>query len=178
MNTDEIQCIMMRANIGMCRFLGVFPADQVPIDGGGGVGRRWCCVANTDPHERPGEHWVAFYFDGRVCEYFDPYGMPLQVYPALHKRLRNAAVTCQVSTAVQPPLSSTCGHYCIFFLCSRSGSSLVRIVERLLRIPMRARDSFILHHVRTLTSTLSIRRPCRDACKGSQCCTPRNDVLQ
>lgn len=173
MNTDEINCILNRAlRNSVMSFRGVFPADEVPV-GDVPVG---CCVANTDPHDRPGEHWVALVFDNNVCEYFDPYGMSLEAYPALHKRLRNVAVTCQASQPVQPPLSSTCGHFCVYFLCRRSTSSLARIVNDLLHIPIHARDSFIFNHVRMLTSTLRIQRPCRDPCKGSQCCAPRRNL--
>lgn len=174
MNTDEIQCILSRAlssssNTSL-NFRGVYAADRVPVASGS-----WCCVANTDPHDRPGEHWVALVFgDHGGCEYFDSYAMPLETYPALHKRLRNVDVVCRAVQPVQPPFSTACGHFCIYFLCCRSSMmSLARIVERLLRIPMRSRDSFVYDHVRMLTSTLNIRRPCRDPCKNSQCCVPR-----
>ena len=35
-------------------------------------------VINSDPSSKPGEHWVAVYFDKRSRgEYFDSYGLPL-----------------------------------------------------------------------------------------------------
>jgi hypothetical protein len=168
MNTDELKCILVRAlrNTNM-RFRGVYAADRVPQTGG-----QWCCVANTDPQDKPGQHWVALVFGNDSCEYFDPYGLPLETYPALHKRMRSVNVTCQSSSPVQPPLSVTCGHFCIYYLCSRTRLPLGRIVNRLLSIPVRARDSFVLNHVRKLTFTLGVRRPCRSLCKGSQCCRP------
>ena len=172
MNTDEIQCILKRAKLGM-RFLGVFPADKVPKHGhGDGMS---CCVANTDPHDRPGEHWVAFVWKGKeLYEYFDPYGMPLETYQTLHETmmLMQQWPRSVSSTAVQPPLSTACGHFCVYFLCFRSRSmSLASIVSRLVRIPIRSRESFVLSFVRDLTSTLRLRRPCRrSVCRGSQCC--------
>ena len=34
-------------------------------------------VANTDPSDEPGAHWVAFYFQSeRKGEFFDSYGKP------------------------------------------------------------------------------------------------------
>ena len=34
-------------------------------------------VINSDPSSKPGEHWVAVYFDKRGRgEYFDSYGLP------------------------------------------------------------------------------------------------------
>lgn len=174
MNTDELQCILARAlrDSGM-HFLGVYAADLVPRTSGRGRGC-CCCIANTDPHNRPGEHWVALVFEnGQVREYFDPYGMPLETYPALHNRLRNIVLSRQSTWSVQPPLSSMCGHFCIYYLCNRGSLSLTSIVNRLLLVPVRARDTFVFNYVRKLTSSLGIRRPCRDdACKGSQCCVP------
>ncbi len=160
------------------RFRGVFAADRVPESSSGAEScpSRWCCVANTDPYDQPGEHWVALLFDdaGGAIEYFDPYGMPLESYPALCRRLRRVSVTCQAAAPVQPPLSSTCGHFCIYYLCCRGTMSLARIVRRLLDVPVRARDAFVLAYVCRLTSTLGVRRPCRRyQCKGSQCCRPR-----
>lgn len=173
MNTDEIQCILVRALCGSkCRFLGVFPADRVPVDAINNKGLV-CCVANTDPHNRPGEHWVALVLGDGCCEYFDPYGMPLSAYPALDKRLGHVLPTLQAASAVQPPLSSTCGHFCIYYLCCRPYYKLPRIVDRLLLIPERFRDKFVYDYVYDLTAALRIERPCRDACKGSQCCKPR-----
>lgn len=173
MNTDELQCILKRA---LCtHFRGVYAADRVPKTKLRRQRRWWCCVANTDPHDRPGQHWVAFVFDAdAACEYFDPYGMPLETYPALYKRMRHVAASSSISSPVQPPLSSTCGHFCIYYLCCRSrGVSPASIVTRLQAIPVRARDSFVLDYVRSLTFTLGVCRPCRrDLCKGSQCCRP------
>jgi hypothetical protein len=173
MNTDELDCILKRALLRThLNFRGVFAADRVPK----GVGTRvWSCVANTDPHGRPGQHWVAFVFGAESCEYFDPYGMPLEAYPALCEHMRGVA--CQdvvsASSPVQPPLSSACGHFCIYYLCRRCSLPPERIVRRLLAVSMRARDSFVLQYVRKLTLALGVLRPCRrDLCKGLQCCKP------
>jgi len=179
MNTDEIQCILKRAELMTMRFLGVFPADKVPVPVGYKVGvdddRLCCCVANTDPHDRPGEHWVALVWKGKVLyEYFDPYGMPLEMYPALNKTMMTMMKNDMQPTlaAVQPPLSTACGHFCIYFLYYRSRNvSLASIVSRLLRVPVGLRDSVVRSFVRDLTCKLRIRRPCRSkVCMGSQCC--------
>lgn len=190
MNTNEIRCVLSRALMRhgsptpLLRFRGVYAADEVPIDNSNtnavdDASVPWCCVANTDPHDKPGEHWVAFVFDVRnnCYEYFDPYGMPLATYPALHARIHAITASMRqchdpVATHIQPPLSTTCGHFCIYFLCQRSVSSYPQIIKHLLSVPMRHRDTYVYDCMRALTSTLSIRRPCRDACTGSQCCRP------
>jgi hypothetical protein len=33
-------------------------------------------VINTDPHDKPGAHWVCLYVTNAVVEYFDSYGLP------------------------------------------------------------------------------------------------------
>lgn len=182
MNTDEIQCILKRAELMTMRFLGVFPADKVPVPVLVPQGcddddddKLCCCVANTDPDDRPGEHWVAFVWKGKVLyEYFDPYGMPLEMYPALNKTMTAMKKKNMQPTlaAVQPPLSTACGHFCIYFLYYRSRNlSLAGIVSRLLRVSVGFRDSVVRSFVRDLTSKLHVRRPCRsNVCKGSQCC--------
>lgn len=183
MNTDEIRCILQRAlPSSRCRFLGVFPADHVPLNKRDVVASGLsCCVANTDPHARGGEHWVAFVYRGRRCiEYFDPYGMPLVTYPTLYNRMRkhcsDMSSLVSLSAPIQPPLSTACGHFCIYFLFHRCRTSPPsRIVQHLLRLPASARDAYVYSFLQRLTSKLGIERPCRDQiCNGSQCCKPRN----
>ena len=49
---------------------GVYPRDKLPIVNKYSSG----LIANTDPHDKPGTHWVAMYF---ICpwksEFFDSY---------------------------------------------------------------------------------------------------------
>ena len=50
---------------------GVYAADQLPRT----ISYRpLLYIANTDPHFRPGRHWVVIYFDEEHNEYFDPLG--------------------------------------------------------------------------------------------------------
>ena len=38
-------------------------------------------IVNTNPHDRPGRHWIALWTTPEnVCEIFDSYALPLQVY--------------------------------------------------------------------------------------------------
>lgn len=54
------------------RWAGVYPGDQVPQ-----LGKGECCVANLDPADKPGSHWVALVRrrDGRL-QYYDSFGRP------------------------------------------------------------------------------------------------------
>lgn len=95
------------------RYAGVFPADRLP--------RVWtrstALIANTDEHDRPGQHWVAFYIDEQgKGTYFDSYGLP-PLDPRFLQRLRRNSTSHQWNTVpLQGTFSQTCGQYCCVFL--------------------------------------------------------------
>lgn len=100
------------------RYANVYPADRLP--------RVWtrstAIVANTDDHDRPGQHWVAFYIDEQGAgTYFDSYGLS-PVDSRFLLRLRRNSNTYQWNTTpLQGMLSQTCGQYCcvfLYFMCS------------------------------------------------------------
>ena len=37
-------------------------------------------IVNTDPHDEPGQHWLAVWTDGNVCEVLDSYALPMETY--------------------------------------------------------------------------------------------------
>ena len=37
-------------------------------------------IVNTDPHHQPGEHWLALWTQGNVCEVMDSYALPMEKY--------------------------------------------------------------------------------------------------
>ena len=72
MDTREISDILKRDRFTKHHFRGVFACDQLPKQY---MPRPSALVINTDPADKPGQHWVAIYItrDG-VGEYFDSYG--------------------------------------------------------------------------------------------------------
>ncbi len=85
-------------------------------------------ICNTDPHYKPGTHWIAIYVDkwGRR-EYFDSFGMePTAVFKDYMNNL------CRYWTfnpkQLQSVLSSFCGHYCCFYCVFRSSGYDMRKV--------------------------------------------------
>jgi len=72
MNTNEIVNVLStECGLGIS-FAGVFPCDRLPLS----IQNPGAVICNTDPHDKPGAHWVAMYVDGDVGEYFDSYGLP------------------------------------------------------------------------------------------------------
>jgi hypothetical protein len=113
MNTEEIN---RQLNSIDC-FVGTFSRDKLPD-----VNKYPAAVViNTDVSSRPGEHWVAVYFNSeRQAEYFDSYG-----FPPLHidiKRFieKNSIGWCYNTVLLQAIDSITCGKYCVLFITLRS----------------------------------------------------------
>jgi hypothetical protein len=74
-------------------------------------------ILNTDVESGSGEHWcVAFFLEGGVCEFFDPFGSFPSVYQ-LDDILGKRESTTNVynSICVQDIFSKACGHHCLFF---------------------------------------------------------------
>jgi hypothetical protein len=128
MNTAKIGRALRNHQSTSQHFIGVFPSDQLP----GGLPFKPCAlVINTDPADKPGQHWVAAYFDSNgAVDYFDSYGLEPTVRNIdqfLHTH--SDFVFCN-RHQVQGYLSSVCGQYCIFFLSRRcAGASMSDIVQ-------------------------------------------------
>ena len=111
MNSAEILQALHRLNV---RYTGVYSADRLP--------RVWtrstAIVANTDDHDRPGTHWIAFYIDEHgTGTYFDSYGIPPHSDARFLLRLRRNSTTYRWnSKQLQGFFSQTCGQYCCVFL--------------------------------------------------------------
>ena len=78
MNTFQLKEIIEEDKIAKQQFQGVYPSDLLP---------KWikaypsAYVANVDPAEKIGNHWVAFYFTkDKKGEFFDSYGESPEMY--------------------------------------------------------------------------------------------------
>lgn len=97
--------------------IGVFPCNKLPSK----IKKPSFIVANTDPSNKPGEHWVAFYFPTKGhAEFFDSFGQPPNkryFTKFLERHSRKYVIN---SHRFQGNFSSTCGNYCCLFLYYRS----------------------------------------------------------
>ena len=93
--------------------MGVFPADRLPRRIS--TKRPLLLVCNTDPHNKPGEHWIAMYLskDG-TGEYFDSLG---ETVPPIFSDFLERHCTNYVfnEEQLQSVPSRFCGHYCVFY---------------------------------------------------------------
>ena len=128
MNTSQITHALEHDPVTRKQFCGVFPSDKLPrsLD-------RYPCglIANTDPSNKSGTHWVAFYFPSeKKGEFFDSYGhAPEQYRKSFGNFLKTHAWNFN-KRKLQSAWSDVCGQYCIFFLSHRArGFSTSQIVH-------------------------------------------------
>ena len=78
LHAGVIECLVSRL-VDNVRWLGVFARDELPD-----INREilpWCLTLNTDPKDKPGTHWLAFYApSARRIELFDSFGFSSSMY--------------------------------------------------------------------------------------------------
>ena len=123
MNSQQIDRILKR-HVGR-RFQGVFSSDNLPE-------RPTLLIANTEPANRPGDHWVAISVDrSGNGQYFDSYGRPpsktFRDYMNRHCRKKTWTYSRK---QLQSAASNVCGQYCIVWclLNSRAAVDLSRLL--------------------------------------------------
>jgi len=110
MNSLEILQALRHLSV---RYANVYPADRLP--------RVWtrsiAIIANTYDHDRPSQHWVAFYIDEYgTGTYFDNYELPLLDSRFLLRFRRNSTTHRWNTMQPQGMLFQTCRQYCCLFL--------------------------------------------------------------
>ena len=101
-------------------FQGVYPSDKLPAS----VSQfPALLIANVDTNDKPGSHWVAFYFTKeQEGEFFDSYGSPPSKYSGTFTTfLNNSSNQRSFNTmTLQSIYSKVCRHYCLYFALYRS----------------------------------------------------------
>lgn len=126
MNTDQLYKVLKER----CRktFLGVYAIDQLPRTLP--TKRPLLLVCNTDPIQKPGQHWIAIYIGpNSYGEYFDSLGLTV---PSTFKKFldRYCSRWITVDRQLQSVISSFCGHYCVYYCYWREkGRDLNKIVN-------------------------------------------------
>lgn len=143
MNTKQVNMVLFNSiNPAKCNVLGTFPKNLIPSP----LNHQQfpsCYVANTDNDSEPGEHWVAFYFPNEnEYEFFDSYGQPPYTYQ--FPNLNSYMLSNYNSLILQSLTSNTCGHFCLYYLYSRSnGFSLRHIQNSFSKFDFKWNDKFV-----------------------------------
>ena len=108
-------------------FIGIFPRDRLPASLP--PYRPLLIVCNTDPHYKPGQHWIALYIGTRGRgKYFDSFGIyPPLIFSSFFNK--NCSEWIYNSKRIQSVVSTFCGQFCIFYcLYKQLGYELKDIV--------------------------------------------------
>jgi len=159
MDTHQIETILATDPIVRPYLRGVLASDQLPRQARGAF------VINTDPHDRPGEHWVACYID-ETGDYFDSYGLPPWLLPITNFMNRNTIRWDTNTEILQSPFSDTCGHYCIYFLWHRCRGMSLRDIVATFTHDLQNNDALVRHFVEHLSTDVS--------CRGGQSCVVKS----
>ena len=111
MNTRDLFRHLSRRCNG--QLMGIFPVDKLPWKLPNR--RPLLFVCNTDPHDKPGEHWIVMYLDtdGRG-EYFDSFGRsPSPIFKDYMDK--HCVKWIYNDEQLQSAISRFCGHYCVFY---------------------------------------------------------------
>ena len=92
-------------------------------------------IVNTDPHDRPGEHWLAVWTSGNICAVMDSYGVPLEHYkqaaPLREWIKTHWKYVIANGKALQAFNSQSCGIYTLLYLKTRArGYTLQDFLKR------------------------------------------------
>ena len=110
-------------------------------------------IVNTDPKEKSGQHWLAFYFvSPQEGEFFDSYGHPPQFYN--HRFVSFLNENVQEWTLnhkhLQSDFTAVCGQYCIFFLLHRAQGVSMNSIVNLFSSNRERNDHWVYHFVTQL----------------------------
>jgi hypothetical protein len=112
MNTREIERFINRDRVCRTSFQGVFSRDTLPS-------KPRLLICNTDPSDKPGQHWIAIYVDKNLRgEFFDSFGR----HPDAHFERYMNEHCCSWTynkRQLQSLISSFCGYYCCFYCMFR-----------------------------------------------------------
>lgn len=120
MNTKQLQCVIKCDRVMSDLVSGVYPYDRLPryinnVPQG--------FVANTDSHDKAGQHWVALYItDKYYGEFFCSFGNSISYYS--HHfidffRRRGVNTVISNTRKLQSDDSMLCGFYAVYYLAHR-----------------------------------------------------------
>ncbi len=121
MNTQQIYSVIRKDKTSKDQCRGVYASNKLPMYR---MKRPFFVIANTDPHNKPGKHWVACYFPKRgKAEFFDSEGnVPSKQHRHFTKFLKKHSKQGYVynKQRIQGITSKTCGPYAIHYVMHRA----------------------------------------------------------
>ena len=116
MNTNEIAQVMH-----LCPdFRGVWPCCEIDK-----FKKEDCCglIVNTDPHNKPGQHWIGIYKRGQDISFFDSFGRDIaefeEPFASIMKDFVSGLTADINQKQYQDDDADTCGHWSYYYVLSR-----------------------------------------------------------
>ena len=107
-------------------FYGVVACDHLPKK----PTRKSCSyIVNTDPHDKPGKHWLGIWTKGNVCEVMDSFALTLEYYqaePLNEWIVKHWKYIVTNTRSLQAMNSKSCGHYALMYLKERAMDKLCK----------------------------------------------------
>ena len=144
MNYQQINAIIKMDQTATSQHGGVFPSDGLPTYI---FKRPRFFIANTDPHNKPGRHWVAFYFPKRgPAEFFDSGGRPpSKVHRNFTKFLKKHTKRYVYNKRkLQSVGSNACGPFVMYYVMHRAlGVPMNKIANKFNRKELSKNDRHV-----------------------------------
>ena len=162
--TEELWQVSLHDPILTSVMRGIFPVVNIYPS---------ALIANTDPHDQHGTHWIVMYFvTPDESEFFDSYGFPPETYDTDEYVLRES--THFNDKPLQGLTSDLCGDYCLFYLLHSARNVDLNIIQaKFKRYDSQWNDAqvarFIHSYVQSITSVSTRFQREEQACKSLQC---------
>ena len=133
MNSKQLFNALDSNEITRSFFDGIYACDQLDDI----IIRPQLIIANTQPSNMSGEHWVAFFFESNTVDVFDSLGRDLTDYLFAENHLKDfvhrySSFMRALKTRIQPVNSDICGEMCLYFAYFRClGYSLEFIFDKM-----------------------------------------------
>ena len=128
MNTKQIWQALTSNTKTEPYFDGVFPIDELKKI----KNKPELIICNTDPSNKPGQHWVLFFFHDDTVDFFDSLGRNMEYYGDKFVNFaKKFSSKFQISLVrTQPKNTSLCGQYCLYFAYKRcNGEKMNDIIK-------------------------------------------------
>ena len=115
LSTLDINRILRANSVTDSYFIGTFPACITPTT----EKKAYAFITNIDDHNMPGQHWNAWFIEGRRVTFFDSFGRYWDddTLPGHYKDIAEPFERVTYSnTRLQGWDSFACGYFCIHFI--------------------------------------------------------------
>ena len=129
-------------------------------------------VANVDTSDKPGSHWISFWFESpEQSEFWDPLGQKPNTYTSSFVSFlaRNSSQWTYNPRTVQSAFSNVCGHFCIYYIFYRCRNVSMSTIMYKFTNNLEQNDRLVASFVRkTFHVNIPNNYQVKDLCQSTQ----------